>query len=91
MDAHGNVIGGVRSPFVDVPTATWNGNSSGESFCRIAGHEIPFSAEKLKQLYPSKQDYIAAVTNNVKKLIEEGFILPADGKILIEQAIEFTF
>lgn len=85
LDQHGNVIGGVRSPFVDVPTATWNGNSTGESFCRIAGHEIPFNQEKLKQLYPSYKAYSDAVKANVKELVEKGFILAADAKLLLEK------
>jgi len=89
LDQHGNVIGGVRSPFVDVPTATWNGNSTGESFCRIAGHEVPFSKNKLKQLYPTKAAYIAAVTANVNKLVAEGFILEADGQQLIAASKAF--
>ena len=40
-DRFGNVVGGIRSPFVEVPTSTWFGNSTGPSFCRIAGHEVP--------------------------------------------------
>jgi len=89
LDEHGNVMGGVRSPYVDVPTSTWNGNSTGESFCRIAGHEVPFSQEKLKRLYPSKADYVNAVTHDVEKLVAEGFILPEDAKVLIEEARAF--
>lgn len=85
LDEHGNVIGGVRSPFVDVPTATWNGNSSGESFCRIAGHEVPFSPEKIKQLYPSHKIYSDAVKANIKKLVEQGFILSADADLLLKK------
>ena len=86
LDEHDNVIGGVRSPFVDVPTATWNGNSTGQSFCRIAGHEIPFDEEKLRKLYPTKNSYVNAVTENVNKLVSEGFILEQDGQWLIEMS-----
>jgi hypothetical protein len=86
LDQHGNVIGGVRSPFVNVPTSTWNGNSTGESFCRIAGHEIPFTAAKLKQLYPTQQAYIDAFTSSVEALVQKGFIVAADGQLLIEQS-----
>jgi hypothetical protein len=32
VDEHGNVVGGVRSPYVDVPTSTWFGAATGASF-----------------------------------------------------------
>lgn len=86
LDEHGNVIGGVRSPFVDVPTSTWKGNSTGASFCRIAGHEIPFKEEKLQRLYPTQGSYVQAVQKNVNKLVEKGFILEPDGQWLIEMS-----
>ncbi len=87
LDMHGNVIGGLRSPYVDVPTSTWNGNSTGESFCRIAGHEIPFSSEKLKALYPTHSDYVDAVRTSVNELVAAGFLLAADGAEVIEEAL----
>ena len=40
LDRFGNVVGGIRSPFVEAPTSTWFGNSTGPSFCRIAGHDL---------------------------------------------------
>lgn len=86
LDEHANVMGGLRSPYVDVPTSTWNGNSTGESFCRIAGHEIPFSPEKLKALYPTHSAYVNAVSANVSELVSQGFLLEADGAEVIRQA-----
>lgn len=86
LDQHGNVRGGIRSPFVDVPTSTWNGNSTGPSFCRIAGHEIPFAADKLKSLYPSHAAYEKAVRDNVRSLVKARFVVAEDGDELIEAA-----
>lgn len=86
LDEHGNVIGGLRSPYVDVATSTWNGNSTGESFCRIAGHEIPFSPEKLKELYPTHSAYVNAVMNSVRELVSLGFLLDQDGAEIIREA-----
>ena len=86
LDKFGNVTGGVRSPFLDVPTSTWNGNSTGESFCRIAGHEKPFDAARLAELYPKPGDYAKAVEANVKALVAARFITEADGKALIADA-----
>jgi hypothetical protein len=86
LDKFGNVTGGVRSPFLDVPTSTWNGNSTGESFCRIAGHERPFDAARLAELYPKPGDYAVAVEANVKALVAARFITEADGNLLIAEA-----
>jgi hypothetical protein len=86
LDEFGNVTGGVRSPFVDVPTAQWTGNSTGESFCSIAGHETPFDAARLQSLYPTHQKYVQAVTHDVQGLIARRFITREDGAKLIEQA-----
>ena len=91
LDQFGNVTGGVRSPWVDVPTSTWYGNSTGESFCRIAGHEVPFDAAKLKTLYPSRDAYVKAVTADVKKLVLQGHLIKADGDEIIAEARKAAF
>jgi hypothetical protein len=78
----------VRSPWLDVPTSTWNGNSTGLSFCRIAGHEIPFSAEKLAELYPSQKAYETAFRKSVDRLVKGRFITREDGAALKKKAGE---
>jgi hypothetical protein len=86
LDEHGNVIGGVRSPYLDVPTATWHGNATGASFCRIAGWEEPFSPQKLQTLYPDHEDYVGKVIRSAGQLVVERFITLADGLALIDEA-----
>jgi predicted DNA-binding protein with PD1-like motif len=86
LDKFGNVTGGIRSPYVDVPTSTWFGNSTGESFCMIAGHEVPFDHTRLKQLYPTHSAYERAVSEDVSALVTERFITPEDGQELIEES-----
>jgi len=86
MDEFGNVIGGVRSPFVDVPTSIWSGASTGESFCFIAGNEKPFDAFRLKRLYPDHKTYERKVIENVGKLVKERWITQPDGGELIAEA-----
>ena len=71
----GNVIGGLRSPYVDVPTSTWFGSSTGASFCFIAGHEVPFDQATLDELYPTHGAYVRAVIRNVGDLVSPA---PAD-------------
>lgn len=86
LDAYGNVTGGLRSPFVDVPTSTWYGSSTGASFCSIAGHEVPFDAARLHSLYPNHGAYVRAVVRDVGALVAQRYLTPADGLALIRDA-----
>ena len=86
LDRFGNVIGGVRSPYVDVPTSTWFGSSTGESFCFIAGHEAPFDRAQLKKLYTNHKTYVDAVAKNLSSLVSQRFVTKADAKKLLEEA-----
>jgi hypothetical protein len=86
LDKFGNVTGGVRSPYVDVPTAQWTGTSTGASFCFIAGHEKPFGGAQLKELYPTHGAYVKAVRNNVAELVNARFIAREDGEKLVAEA-----
>jgi hypothetical protein len=86
LDAHGNVTGGVRTPYLDAPTASWMGNSTGPSFCRIAGHEKPFDKTKLRTLYPTHEAYVQAVQRSLEAQLKARLITPEDGKWLLEEA-----
>jgi hypothetical protein len=86
LDEHGNVVGGVRSPYVDVPTATWFGSATGASFCFIAGWERPFDAAKLQALYPTHGTYVRKVVRSAGQLVADRFLTPADGVALIREA-----
>lgn len=88
VDAFGNVVGGLRSPYLDVPTSTWFGNSTGASFCAIAGHEVPFDAARLQQLYPTHGAYVRAVVKDTAKLVAGRYITAYDGLDLIREAAQ---
>ena len=90
LDEFGNVKGGIRSPFVDVPTSRWFGNSTGASFCRIAGHEEPFQPARLAALYSTKDAYVNAVRRNVAQLVEDRVLTPEDGGDLVHEARRFA-
>ena len=90
LDEFGNVKGGIRSPFVDVPTSRWFGNSTGASFCRIAGHEEPFQPARLVALYSTKDAYVNAVRRNVAQLVEDRVLTPEDGSDLVNEARVFA-
>jgi hypothetical protein len=88
LDEFGNVVGGLRSPYVDVPTSTWFGNSTGASFCIIAGHEVPFDAARLQQLYPTHRAYVRAVARDTARLVAGRYITGYDGLDLIREAAD---
>jgi hypothetical protein len=88
LDAFGNVTGGLRSPFLDVPTSTWYGSSTGPSFCSIAGHEVPFTEAQLLELYPSHGVYVNQVARDVSGLVRERFITQSDGAALVTGAAQ---
>src|SRR5205823_12171072 len=51
-DAHGNALGGVRTPQVDVPIATFTGQQPGAILCQLLGTTALFDAATLASLYP---------------------------------------
>jgi hypothetical protein len=87
LDRFGIVVGGLRSPYVDVPTAQWTGTSTGASFCFIAGHEKPFDTARLKELYPTHAAYVRAIRRSVGELVGARFLTREDGARLVSEAI----
>ena len=89
-DAHGNALGGIRTPVVDVPTATLSGlpaaGAGSNLLCGLFGSRLPFDANKLRALYPSHADYVAAVTRATDAAIAAGFVLDADKAEILMRA-----
>lgn len=88
LDEFGNVQGGLRSPYLDVPTSTWYGTATGASFCFIAGYERPFDDETVSALYPTHGSYVKAVKDNVRELKEQRFLTPEDARKLHKEATQ---
>ena len=88
FDSHGNVIGGVRTPAVDVPVSTLSGAApaGASAICSLFGSAVPFSPGTLTSLYQTKSNYLAAYTANLDKAIKGGYILSADRATLLAQA-----
>jgi hypothetical protein len=87
-DEHGNALGGVRTPAVDAPISTLTGDSDpGESIiCVLFGGATPFDAQTLESLYPTNDDYVAAVTDAADAAVEAGFVLAADRDEIVAAA-----
>jgi hypothetical protein len=80
-DEHGNGIGGIRLPPVEVPVATYVTTS-----CGLGGHTVPFTTPQLLLLYSTHGDYYAKMAAEAERSVEAGFLLPADAKDLLERA-----
>jgi alpha/beta hydrolase family protein len=88
LDPNGVALGGVRTPWVDVPTARTSGIAEVESImAAIFGSGEPFDAATLDRLYPGGAGhYLDGFTAALDTAIESGFILPADRAEILELA-----
>lgn len=81
LDAFGNAKGGIRTPWLDVPTAQLRGTGtvSASPAASLVGVGRPFSAAKLNQLYPGGQaEYLAKFSVALSSSIDAGFLLADD-------------
>jgi len=86
-DGNGNVTGGIRTPYVDAPTAVLSGEGQGGGgFCFLFGTTVLFDAAQLASLYVDEAGYVAAVTAAAEAAVEAGFLLPVDADAIITWA-----
>jgi hypothetical protein len=85
LDEHGNATGGIRTPWVDAPTAVLSGLGQGGGVIGfLFGTTAPFEESTLASLYPGgKPDYLSRFTVALDRAIVQGFLLAEDrGEIL---------
>lgn len=88
-DARGNALGGIRTPQLDVPLATFSGEGqTGSTFCALFGTTVPFDEATLAALYPTRQDYVDAFHAATDAAVAAGFILPADAALMKANAAQ---
>ncbi len=80
LDEIGLAVGGIRTPWVEVPTAVMSGlGQSGETFSVLFGRTEPFDEATLAARYPEGQtDYMARFEEALDATIAAGFILEDD-------------
>jgi len=78
LDELGNIKGGVRTPYVDVPMATYTWN----------GKVIPFDDALLKRLYPNPENYVNKVIAQTDTLFRDRWITGVDAEKIKQQAYE---
>jgi hypothetical protein len=80
LDERGIAKGGLRSPWVDAPTAVLSGfGQSGTEFAFLFGTTRPFDAATLARLYPGgRSDFLARFESAADGALSAGFLLEAD-------------
>ena len=80
LDELGLAKGGIRSPWVDAPSAVLSGfGQSGAEFAFLFGTTRPFDAATLARLYPGgRSDFLARFEKATGEAVARGFLLEAD-------------
>ena len=86
LDGFGNPTGGVRSSYLDVPTAQWFVASSGPGLCFLLGYVHPFDEVQLTSLYSRHSRYVEKVSGTTLRLVIERYITLEDGLEIIRHA-----
>jgi hypothetical protein len=92
-DEHGNALGGIRTPPLDVPAATLSGEppDGADVLCSLFGVTIPFDHATLTSLYGDRQAYLDAFDVALDEAIEAGFVRAADRPRLAAEARDVEF
>jgi hypothetical protein len=93
-DQYGNVEGGMRLPDIDVPIATYTRSNTAKTAtdlistfaCGLSGTVVPFTPDRLLQLYPTHDDYVQKYTQAADKAVTAGFMLQSDRDIAVDKA-----
>jgi hypothetical protein len=93
LDKYGNAVGGVRSPYLDVPTGTYYASSTPTNpasglFCSLVGYKVPFKKDLLTELYPTHDSYVNKVNAQVDVLVKDKLLTKSDGQRIKNEAAE---
>ena len=80
-DESGNAVGGVRSPYVDAPTATYHsGHGTGPGCGDNFGYAEAFNWARLDEMYGSYKNYAAKVTRSLDRLVKDRWVTASDAQ-----------
>jgi hypothetical protein len=80
-DEFGNARGGVRTPYVDVPTATSiTARENTGRLCRQFGSAESFTWSRLESVYGTYENYAAKVAAAVDTAVEDRWLSESDGR-----------
>ena len=81
QDSHGNTLGGVRLPPIDVPVAHYVSTA-----CGLGGLTVPFTDAELHALYPTHAAYYGQMVTKTNPALTAGWLLSPDGQDLLARA-----
>jgi hypothetical protein len=87
VDRFGHGVGGVRTPYVEVPVAAYATSSPGPGTCREMGHKTPFDWPRLEALYGTYKGYAAKVADAVDRLVKERWLTTGDARRVTAELI----
>ena len=80
-DEVGNATGGVRSPYVDAPTAIYHpGHGDAPGCGNNFGYAEPLNFARLDALYGSYKNYAARVTQSLDRLTKDRWVTASDAQ-----------
>ena len=86
LDQYGNALGGVRTPYLDVPIWTYHMGGGTVFTCLVLGYKTPLSPDVIQQLYPQHGTYVSQVAQDTQRLVKEGFIPSYDAANIVTKA-----
>ncbi len=88
-DEHGNATGGIRWPDLEAPLALHVGMGPGEGLGRLMGRTVPFSSEKIRAIYGTRDRWFGQYREAVEDLVDTEVILPDDAARMLADASTF--
>jgi hypothetical protein len=82
-DEHGNTIGGIRLPPIDVPVARYESTT-----CQLGGITVPFTDVQILGLYGTHAEYYRLMAEHTDRAVASGWLLPPDAVDLMRRACE---
>jgi dienelactone hydrolase len=83
LDEFGHAVGGLRLPHVLAPLSSLNASAPG---CEMAGFRVPLERSRLRQLYPTPNDFIERRAAAAAELERQRWISAGDAQRIREDA-----
>ncbi|MBF9135519.1 hypothetical protein I0C86_42490 [Plantactinospora sp. S1510] len=73
LDRYGNALGGVRTPYLEVPVSRYTVPNSGPGLCYQTGYQTPLPQATIKSLYRNPGQYVSKVHKSLHELVKQGW------------------
>lgn len=82
-DQFGNALGGLRTPYVDVPIATYTATTASNP---LAGEMFYLDQQLLQQLYSTYEGYMQRFSEKVDEMVRDRWITVIEGERMKQEA-----